>query len=65
MEVVVPCEEDTTHRQRCRLVAFVDLEERVPQDHPIRTIKIIADDALERLYLAGVRPNVLEGGSSA
>ena len=31
------------------MLAFVDLEERVPQDHPIRTIKIIADDALERL----------------
>ena len=24
------------------MLAFVDLEERVPQDHPIRTIKIIA-----------------------
>ena len=31
------------------MLAFVDLEERVPQDHPIRTIKIIADEALERL----------------
>ena len=31
------------------MLAFVDLEERVPQDHPIRTIKIIVDDALERL----------------
>ena len=29
--------------------AFVDLEERVPQGHPIRTIKMIADEALERL----------------
>ena len=46
-EVVVPCEEDTTHRQT--MLAFVNLEERVPQDHPIRTIKFIADDALERL----------------
>ena len=24
------------------MLAFVDLEDRVPQDHPIRTIKIIA-----------------------
>ena len=31
------------------MLAFVDLEERVPQGHPIRTIKIIADEALERL----------------
>ena len=31
------------------MLAFVDLEERVPQDHPIRTIKIIADEALGRL----------------
>ena len=29
--------------------AFVDFVERVPQDHPVRTIKIIADEALERL----------------
>ena len=25
------------------------MEERIPKDHPIRTIKIIADEALERL----------------
>ena len=30
-------------------LAFVDLEERVPNDHPLRTIKIVADEALERL----------------
>ena len=41
------------------MLAFVDLEERVPQDHPIRTIKIIVGASV-----AGVRPNVLEGGSS-
>ena len=29
------------------MLTFVDLEERVPQDHPIRTIKIIADEALD------------------
>ena len=31
------------------MLAFVDLEERVPKDDPIRTIKTIADEALERL----------------
>ena len=37
------------HDPQATILAFVDLEERVPQDHPIRTIKIIADEALERL----------------
>ena len=31
------------------MLAFVDLEERVPKDHPLRTIKTVADEALERL----------------
>ena len=31
------------------MLAFVNLEERVPQDHPLRTIKAVADEALERL----------------
>ena len=31
------------------MLAFVDMEERVPKDHPIRTIKVVADEALERL----------------
>ena len=31
------------------MLAFVDLEERVPKGHPLRTIKTIADEALERL----------------
>ena len=40
---------------RCRkdpqatMLAFVDLEERVPHDHPIRIIKALADRALESL----------------
>ena len=29
--------------------AFVDLEERVPNDYPLRTIKTVGDEALERL----------------
>ena len=37
------------HDPQATMLAFVDLEERVPQDHPIRTIKIIVDDALARL----------------
>ena len=31
------------------MLAIVDLEERVPQDHPLRRIKAVADTALERL----------------
>ena len=31
------------------MLAFVDMEERVPHDRPIRTIKVLADEALERL----------------
>ena len=31
------------------MLAFVDLEERVPADHPLRAIKALADAALERL----------------
>ena len=31
------------------MLALVDLEERIPKDHPLRTIKAVADEALERL----------------
>ena len=31
------------------MLAVVNLEERVPKDHPLRTIKAVADEALERL----------------
>ena len=31
------------------MLAVVDLEERVPKDHPLRTIKAVADEALDRL----------------
>ena len=31
------------------MLAFVDLEERVPADHPLRAIKALADEALTRL----------------
>ena len=31
------------------MLAFVDVEERVPKYHPLKTIKGVADEALERL----------------
>lgn len=31
------------------MLAFVNLDERVPPDHPIRTIKQVADDVLSRM----------------
>ena len=31
------------------MLAFVDIEGRVPKDHPLRTIKAVADEALQRL----------------
>ena len=31
------------------MLAFVDLEERVPADHPLRAIKALANEALTRL----------------
>jgi len=47
------------------MLAFVDVEARVPLDHPLRTIKALADEALERLspefdrmYAAVGRPSI-------
>ena len=31
------------------MLAIVDLEERIPQDHPLRQIKAVADAALAQL----------------
>ena len=31
------------------MLAFIDLEERVPTGHPLRTIKRLADEALKEL----------------
>jgi hypothetical protein len=31
------------------MLAFIDLEERVPSDHPLRAIKRLADEALADL----------------
>ncbi len=47
------------------MLAFVDLEGRVLPDHPLRTVKVLADQALERLtgefdqmYTETVRPSI-------
>src|SRR6266446_8141 len=47
------------------MLAFVDLEERVPRHHPLRVIKQFADRALRELspvfdemYAAGGRPSI-------
>src|SRR5919199_664850 len=47
------------------MLAFIDLEERVPPDHPLRTIKRLADHALAELspqldamYAEGGRPSI-------
>ena len=42
------------------LLAFIDLETRVPSDHPLRVIKKLADQALKALSpdLDGMYANV-------
>ena len=47
------------------MLAFVDLESRVPLDHPLRAIKRLADEALAELspafdamYAEGGRPSI-------
>ena len=47
------------------MLAFVDLAERVPGDHPLRVIKRFAERALdelspvfEQLYATGGRPSI-------
>ncbi len=37
------------------MLTFVDLEERVPADHPLRTIKVLADAG----YLVGTAYNLV------
>ena len=37
------------HEEQEGMLAYVNLEERVPKDHPLRTIKTVADEALNRL----------------
>src|SRR5215212_4249139 len=56
-------------RGRCNpqlsMLAFVDLDARVPADHPLRAVKRLADRALaasspvfDRMYAAGGRPSI-------
>ncbi len=47
------------------MLAYIDLDERVPPDHPLRTIKRLADDALaalspelDAMYAEGGRPSI-------
>lgn len=47
------------------MLAYVDLEQRVPEDHPLRTIKVLADEALaalsetfDAMYAAGGRRSI-------
>src|SRR3954465_15894819 len=47
------------------MLGFIDLEERVPVDHPLRTIKRLADEALadlspvlDAMYKEGGRPSI-------
>ncbi len=47
------------------MIGFIDLESRVPVDHPLRTVKRLADaalaalsDALDELYAADGRPSI-------
>jgi transposase len=47
------------------MLAFIDVEERVPLDHPLRAIKRLADEALAELsdtfdamYAEGGRPSI-------
>ena len=35
------------------MLAFADLQESVPEDHPLRAIEAVANEALERLCGAG------------
>src|SRR5688500_2674044 len=56
-------------RGRCHpqlsMLAFVDLDARIPPDHPLRTVRRLADRALaelspvfDRMYAAGGRPSI-------
>jgi len=46
------------------MLAFIDLESRVPPDHPLRTIKSLADQALARLSPAFDRMYAQDGRPS-
>jgi transposase len=67
MGATVPGDESMRGRRdpQITMLAFIDLEERVPPDHPLRTIKRLADHALAELspqldamYAEGGRPSI-------
>jgi hypothetical protein len=45
------------------MLAFIDLEERVPTSHPLRTIKRLADAALAFSTKMGSQPSALRASS--
>jgi transposase len=47
MEVAGSCAADVI--RQATILDFVDLAERVPKDHPLRTIKTLAAEVLDRL----------------
>lgn len=54
-----------TENEQAKLFSYVSLEERVPEDHPLRTIKELVDGALreispalDRIYAARGRPSI-------
>ena len=54
-----------TARAQVTMLAFVDMEARIPADHPLRTIKAVADQALAKLssefdgmYAEAGRPSI-------
>ena len=59
-----------SHYPQATMLAFVDLEERVANDHPLRTVKHVAANALEplspefdRMYIKVGRESVPPEGS--
>ncbi len=59
------------HDPQVTMLAFIDLETRVPPDHPLRVIKKLADQALkalspdlDRMYADVGRPLRLRSGQA-
>lgn len=60
-----------TRDAQLSMLALIDLETRIPADHPMRTIKHLADTALatlspvfDAMYAAGGRPSIPPNGCS-
>jgi transposase len=66
--MALPLEADPVRGRRdpqVTMLTFIDLEARVPPDHPLRSIKRLADEALaelssvfDRMYAEGGRPSI-------